>query len=160
MSSVVTDYSSAYSSPQYSAYYVVVGSFLNKSNANAYLRSMQNTFGKAQIVNSGRWNFVCVGGQFDSFSSARATLSNVKSQRVNGGGGGSSSSRVAAADDDEDEGGDDDEESYDEEEDEGGDEEDEGGDEEGEGEEDTGDEEDYGSSSSGESVGQAWVLGI
>jgi midasin (ATPase involved in ribosome maturation) len=65
---------------QPSAYYVVVGSFLNRGNANAYLRTMKATFNDAQIIHSGRWNMVCVGGRFSSYSSAASTLSSVVGQ--------------------------------------------------------------------------------
>jgi hypothetical protein len=147
MSSFMADVSSA---PTASTYYVVVGSFLSSGNANAYLRDMKSTFGKAQIVTSGRWNYVCVGGEFGSFSSARATLNSVKSQLVGGGSSGD--------EDEEDEGYDEEEEgeedeNYDEDGDEGGDEDDEGYDE--------GEEEDAGDGGGGSSGrGQAWVLGL
>jgi hypothetical protein len=145
MSSFMTDVSSA---PTASTYYVVVGSFLSKGNANAYLRDMKSTFGRAQIVTSGRWNYVCVGGQFGSFSSARATLNSVKSQLVGGGSGGDEDEEYAEEDGEEDEEYAEEDEEYSEDDEEGGDEED--YDEE---EEDS----DYGG---GGGRGQAWVLGL
>ncbi|MDR3297213.1 MAG: hypothetical protein LBS94_03145, partial [Prevotellaceae bacterium] len=41
----------------------------------------------AQIVRNGRWNLVCVGGTFGSFSAAARRLSGIKSQLGEGGGG-------------------------------------------------------------------------
>jgi hypothetical protein len=120
--------------PRHSAYYVVVGSFVKKSNANSYLATMQQTFDDAQIIRHGRWNYVCVGGQFNSKSSAASTLSSVISQL---GGGGSGEEEEEEEEFDEGEATSVDEESEEEiEEDE---------------------EDDFGSD--GE-VGQAWVLGI
>ncbi|MDR1416193.1 MAG: SPOR domain-containing protein [Prevotellaceae bacterium] len=119
---------------QPSAYYVVVGSFKIRSNANAYRQDMQGIFGKAEIIRNGEWNYVCVGGQFGSSSSARATLSDVKSQLVSSGGDESEDEESSEEEEETDES-----EDYDEESD-----------------EDLGDEDTGGS----ESRGQAWVLGI
>ena len=119
----------------YSGYYVVIGSFKVKSNADKYLRQMRGTFSDAQIITKAGWSMVCVGGRFGSFGAAARTLNSVKGKL--GGGG----------DDDEDEG---DEEEEDE--DGGGDEE------EDEGDEDEDDDEDGGGSGGG--GGQAWVMGV
>lgn len=126
-------------SSQPSTYYVVVGSFRYRDNANGYLRTMRSTFSDAQIVRNGGWSYVCVGGSFGSYESAASTLSSVKSQL--GGGGGS-------LEEDEDE---DDEEDTDLEEDTGA---------EDEGDEDEEEEEEEEEDFSGEEGGQAWVLGI
>jgi hypothetical protein len=77
---------------------------------------MQSLFDDAQIVRNGRWNLVCVGGSFGSYSAAARRLNGIKNQLGEGGGGGG----------EDDEG---DEESDDEESDEGEDEDygDEGG---------------------------------
>jgi hypothetical protein len=119
---------------QPTAYYVVVGSFLNKGNANGYLRTMKATFGDAQIIRNGRWNLVCVGGSFSSYSSAASTISSVVSQL--GGGG-------------------EEEEEEEEEEVDEGDEE--VTDEEAESDEDVDEEEEEEEDFGGESVGEAWV---
>jgi hypothetical protein len=96
-----------------SAYYVVVGSFLNSGNASAYCGAMQKIFHSAQIVHKGVWNLVCVGGAHRSYVSAAATIPNVINQ-VNNGGGKSSSDDEEESEDEESE--DEDEESEDEEE--------------------------------------------
>jgi hypothetical protein len=125
----------------HSGYYVVIGSFKVKSNADKYLKQMKGSFRDAQIISKSGWSMVCVGGRFGSFSAAARTLSSVKSKLGSGGG----------EDDEEDEG---DEE--DEDEDSGGDDEDEdGGDDEDEEDEDEG-----GSSGGGGGRGQAWVMGV
>jgi hypothetical protein len=82
---IVNDFTSSPPQKHYSAYYIVTGSFLERGNANAYLSSMRDLFGRAQIIRQGRWSYVCVGGQYGSFSSARAALDDVKSQLINGG---------------------------------------------------------------------------
>jgi vacuolar-type H+-ATPase subunit I/STV1 len=84
MSSLSTTSTAESSAP--SAYYVVIGSFLSKANARNYLSEQQETFSDAEIVTSGRWNYVCVGGSFRSFSAAARTLDDVKSQLGGGGG--------------------------------------------------------------------------
>ena len=120
-----------------SSFYVVVGSFKVRANADRYLRQMRGTFSDAQLITNRGWNYVCVGGRFGSWSAAARTLNSVKSRLGSGGG-----------DDDEEEEGDDEEE---EDEDDGGDEEDE--------EEDEDEDDDDGGGSGGGS-GQAWVMGV
>jgi hypothetical protein len=149
------------STTQYSAYYVVVGSFKYRDNANSYLTSMRQIFRDAEIVRHGSWNLVCVGGKFGSYSSAASTLRNVVSQLSSGGG---AEEEVVAEEAEEEE------EEEDEEDEEGGDEEeaaedeDSGDDEEEEEEEDEEEEapqpQPRRSVGGGGRVGQAWVIGI
>ncbi|MDR0711762.1 MAG: SPOR domain-containing protein [Prevotellaceae bacterium] len=137
---------------QPTAYYVVVGSFLMKNNANAYLRTMRATFGDAQIIRHGRWNLVCVGGQFSSYASAASTLRSVVSQL---GGGGGANEEEDEEEEEEEEEEDTDEEATSTVSGEDGEEEDEE-----EEEEESEDGFDAGSGGSYGEVGQAWVVGI
>ncbi|MDR1226452.1 MAG: SPOR domain-containing protein [Prevotellaceae bacterium] len=118
------------------AFYVVIGSFLNRSNAASFKESQSNNFSDVAVVRSGRWNYVCVGGKFNSFAAANRTLPNVK---ANLGGGGSEEDEGEFSEDEE--GGD---ESADTEE---------GGE-----EEEYSEEEESESPSGGSGSGQAWIL--
>ncbi|MDR2814914.1 MAG: SPOR domain-containing protein [Prevotellaceae bacterium] len=162
IAAMVNSFGSTSATRHHSSYYVVVGSFKNRGNADRYLRAMRSTFGNVQIIRSRGWSFVCVGRRYSSYSSAASALVGVVSQL---GGGGSD-----VGSDEEEEG---DEEEVDEEEvDEEEDDTSAAGEEEGdaeaddeeadEGEADEEEEEDEGGDdfSSVEGGGQAWVLGI
>ncbi len=67
-----------FGAPVYSAYYVVVGSFLDKVNADAFLADMQGVFSQTEILKYNNWNMVCVGGKLASFGAADRKLVEVK----------------------------------------------------------------------------------
>jgi hypothetical protein len=146
------------STPQYSAYYVVVGSFKYRDNANSYLSSMQRIFKDAQIISHGPWNLVCVGGRFGSFSSAASTLGSVVSQLSSGGAAEDVVEEDVTEEDEEDDDEGDDEEDAAEEEESADEDEDE--DEDDEDEEEEPRPQPRRSVGGGGRVGQAWVIGI
>lgn len=131
---------------QYSARYIVVGSFQYRDNANAYVRTMKSIFNDVQIIRKGNWNYVCVEGSFSTESSARAALKRVKS-RLGGAGGAINEEEEEDDDDDEEDDADDDDEAADDAADSEDDDE----------EEEDDEEEDDSDSSPAEGGGQAWI---
>ncbi|MGL4364599.1 MAG: SPOR domain-containing protein [Bacteroidales bacterium] len=78
------------STRSHSSYYVIVGSFLNRSNAVEYMQFVKQMFPDATVLRYGRWNMVAVGGTYSNFSTANRSLGKVKArlgELYSGGGG-------------------------------------------------------------------------
>ncbi len=66
--------------PQYSGYYVILGSFRDQNNAQTFLEAMAEVFPDETtgIYNHHSWKMVTLGNKFGTFSSAKSTWQHAK----------------------------------------------------------------------------------
>ncbi|MGL5959703.1 MAG: SPOR domain-containing protein [Bacteroidales bacterium] len=107
------------SSSNYSSFYVIIGSFLNRSNAVEFMQFVKQIFPDASVLRYGRWNMVTVGGTYSNFSLANRALGRVKERLADLYSSGGSGGDGEDEDYDEEDGGDEEEDMSDDEEDAG-----------------------------------------